>query len=453
MTPAPPSPPAHTAPPPAPAAPRPGLGAGGIAPNRGLLLLSGEHFAAATAFLLAGAIGLVWVAPDLATGNYLSPHVAGVTHLFTLGWFTLTSFGALSQLLPVALGAPIYSPRLGHAAWWSLVPGIALFAWGVAVSSTPVLGVGVTLVAVGILLAVENLAATLRRGRTHDATWAAIAIGIGYLTTTLIFGLVLAQNLHNGFMAADRIRILTAHLHIAIVGWALIVIVGVSNRLLPMFLLAHGADVRWTRRALALLAPGVAALVVGLTAQWHAVAWLGTVLLDAGVGVFIWQSYAFYRVRVRRKLDVGMRFARASIPFFAASAVIGTILLARGGGHTRLATAYLIAGFLGGLVLFVTWFLYKIIPLLAWTARFGGRIGRGPVPMAGDLLSARVAEAQLYVTITGVVVVLAGIAAASPVAARVGTLLFLCGILLFVSQIVRIRWVTPAAFRSPPSTP
>lgn len=423
------------------------------APNRGLLLLSGEHFGAATVFLLAGAVGLVWIGPDLATGNYVAPHVAGVTHLFTLGWLTLTIFGALSQLLPVALGAPIYSARVGHAAWWLLVPGIALFACGMADSSAALLGIGATLVAIGILLAVGNLAATLRRGQTHDATWAAIAIGIAYLTLTLIFGLILADNLHSGFVAADRIRLLTAHLHIAIVGWALIVVVGVSKRLLPMFLLAHGADERWTRWALTLLALGVAALVVSLTVQWRAAAWAGAVLLDAGIAVFIWQSYAFYRVRVRRKLDVGMRFVRASVPFFAASAVMGTILLARGSGHTRLATAYLITGFLGGLVLFVTGFLYKIIPLLAWTARFGGRIGRGPVPKAGDLFSARVAEAQLYITSTGVVVVLAGVAAASPVAARVGTLLFLCGILLFVSQIVRIRWVTPAAFRSPPSLP
>ena len=421
-------------------------------PKRGLLLLSGEHFAAATVFLLAGAIGLVWVAPDLATGNYLSPHVAGITHLFTLGWLTLTIFGALSQLLPVALGAPIYSARLGHAAWWALVPGIAAFACGVADSLPVALGVGVTLVAIGILLAVINIAATLRNGKSHDATWTAIAIGITYLTSTLLFGLILAENLHNGFVAAARVHVLAAHLHIAMVGWALIIIVGVSNRLLPMFLLAHGANVRWTRRALMLLTPGVLLLVTGLVAQWRAVTWAGALLLDAGMAAFFWQSYCFYKVRVRRKIDIGMRFARAAIPFFAVSAVMGPVLLARGITHPQLATAYVVTGFLGGFVLFVTGFLYKIVPLLAWTARYGDRIGRGAVPMAGDLFSARVAQIQLYLTITGVLVILAGITTTSVIATRVGTLLFLCAIFLFVSQIMRIRWGTPAAFRSPPPT-
>ena len=42
----------------------------------------------------------------LAAGNFLSQRLAGVTHLFTLGWLTTTIYGALYQLLPVALGAP-----------------------------------------------------------------------------------------------------------------------------------------------------------------------------------------------------------------------------------------------------------------------------------------------------------------------------------------------------------
>ncbi|HEU4763227.1 MAG TPA: hypothetical protein VFS28_01145 [Gemmatimonadales bacterium] len=37
------------------------------------LRLPGEHFVAAMAFLLAGACGLVWVAPELAQGAFLSP--------------------------------------------------------------------------------------------------------------------------------------------------------------------------------------------------------------------------------------------------------------------------------------------------------------------------------------------------------------------------------------------
>ncbi len=450
MTTAPQTPASPTPPPRAVFAPG-GLVAAGPTRDSATLRLSGEHFAAATVFLLLGAVGLVWVAPELAMGNYLAPRVAAVTHLFTLGWLTLTIFGALSQLLPVALGAPIFSPRLGHAGFWSFAAGIPIFAAGVAMEHLPLLAVGGTLVGLGVLLAGANVAATLARGHTRDVTWGGIAGGISYLAAALVLGLVLARNLDTGFIAGARVRVLAAHLHIAIVGWAMLVIVGVANRLLPMFLLAHGADTRWSRRALACLAAGVPLFAVGMLAPSRIAAWTGAALLEAGLGAFLWQAYAFYRARVRKRLDIGMRFARTALAFFVAAGVMGPVLLAVGGTHTRLGAAYVVSGFLGGIVLFVTGFLYKIVPLLSWTARFGGRIGKTALPTASDLYSTTVAQAQLVLEALAVVVVLGGIAAASALTVRLGSMAFLTGVLLFVYQLACVRWRTPAAFRPPPA--
>ena len=118
-----------------PMAPTPG----GMTPAANSIRLAGENFAASILYLLAGAAGLVWIAPELAIGAYPSPHVAGITHLFTLGWITTTIFGALAQLLPVALGAPIRSTRVGHASFLTFAPGAGLFAAGIAslVSACP----------------------------------------------------------------------------------------------------------------------------------------------------------------------------------------------------------------------------------------------------------------------------------------------------------------------------
>ncbi|MGH7669999.1 MAG: hypothetical protein ACRENQ_10965 [Gemmatimonadaceae bacterium] len=413
--------------------------------------LVGEHLAAASLYLLAGAAGLVWIAPALAHGLYLQPHVAGVTHLFTLGWLTLTIFGALAQLLPMALGAPIRSVRLAHVAFWLLAPGIGLFACGVATLAMPLMVPGVLLVASGILLAVGNVAATLPRGRTHDVTWAGIALGITFLTSTLAFGLVLTHNLHTGFVAAARMRILTAHLHLALVGWVLIVVVGVSRRLLPMFMVAHSANARWSPRALTLLALGVPALAVGLVTRSTIVSWTGAVLVDAGVVAFLWQTVMFYRARTR-PLDDGMRFVRASLPFLTACGILGPTLLALGPAHARLATVYLITGLLGFLVPFVTGLLYEIVPTLAWTTRYGGRLNRGRVPAVADLYSARVARWQLAMYMAGVLLLVAGVASTSAAVARSGALLFLVGVLLFVTQIARMRWGAPAAPHPPAGT-
>lgn len=415
-----------------------------VSPAPDAIGLAAEHFAAATLYLLAGAVGLVWIAPELAIGAFPSPHVAGVTHLFTLGFLTTTVFGALCQLLPVALGAPIRSSRVAHLAFWTFAPGVGVFAAGVASTSSPLYHAGLALVATGILLAVGNIAATLPRARSRDVTWGAIALAVAFLASTLLLGVLLLHNLHTGFLAAWRLRVLAMHLHVALVGWALITMVGVSHRLLPMFLLAHGADTRWSRRSVALLAAGVVTLVAGLTAGAPAAAWASVVLLDGGVGCFLWQAFAFYRVRVRKRIDVGMRFVMAALGFLAVSAALGPFVLADHVAHPRLATAYVVVGLLGGIVPFVVGFFYKIVPLLAWTARYGRRMGRGAVPTVADTFSARVAQVQLALTGIGVGLLASGIAAASPHVARCGTVFFLAGVLLFARQLLRVSFGTHA---------
>ena len=402
------------------------------------VFLAGEHFAAAMLYLVAGAAGLVWIAPELAMGAYPSPHVAGVTHLFTLGWLTTTIFGALYQLLPVALGAPLRSVRVGHASFWTFAPGAGLFAAGVATNITMLHHVGIALVAIGIVLAVGNIASSLPRARARDVTWAAVVVALSFLSVTLVLGVVLLHNLHTGFLADARLRVLTVHLHVALVGWALIMMTGVSHRLLPMFLLSHGADARWSKRALALLGGGVLALCAGLDARVPAVTWIAVALLEGGVGCFVWQAYSFYRVRVRRKIDVGMRFAGSALGFLIVSAVVGAAVLARGIMHPRLAPIYVMVGLLGGIVLYVIGFFYKIVPLLAWTVRYKDRLGKGTAPTVAATYSSQVAHVQLALMALGVTTLAAGTGAGWMYAVRGGAILFLAGVLLFVFQIVRV---------------
>jgi len=420
----------------APAGATPGL----VTPATGSIVLAAEHFAAATFYLIAGAVGLVWIAPELTAGNYLSPHVAGITHLFTLGWLTTTIFGALYQLLPVALGAPIRWPRVGHASFWTFAPGAGLFACGVADSYTPLHHAGIALITTGIVLAMINIVSSLCRAKTRDVTWAAIALAATFLVSTLGLGVALLHNLHTGFIAAARLHVLATHLHVAIVGWALIMMVGVSHRLLPMFLLAHGADTRWTKRALTLLAAGVPVLAIGLDTRFHWAAWVAVALLDLGVACFVLQAYNFYRVRVRKRIDIGMRFAGAALAFLGTASVVGPVVLALGPSASRLATVYVALGLLGGIVMFVVGFFYKIVPLLAWTARFRDRMGKSKVPTVSEMYSARVAVAQLGVMIAALAALAAGIVAGSPGVSYAGAALFLTGVLMFASQIIRVAF-------------
>jgi hypothetical protein len=411
------------------------------------LRLPGQHFAAALFFLAAGAVGLVWIAPELAAGLYLSPHVAGVTHCFTLGFLTMTIFGALYQLLPVALGVSIRSERWGHVSFWAFAPGVAIFAAGVAASSLVLRHVGIALVATGIVVIVVNVARSLPRAKERDVIWAAITVALTFLTSTLVLGLVLVENLHTGFLAGARLRVLTVHLHIALIGWVLMMIVGISHRLLPMFLLAHGVDMRWTRRALALLAPGVAVLAAGILCGFvDALTWAGVALIEGGVTCFLVQARLLFKARMRPRLDAGLRHVAFSLVFLPISAALGPIVLYAGAGHPRLDVAYVTLGLLGGLVLYATGQFYKIVPFLVWISRFRHDMGRKPVPTVAELYSARIAHVGLASFALAIVAMISGIALGSPLVVRIGAMLFVAGVALFASQMARVAFArAPAA--------
>jgi hypothetical protein len=213
---------------------------------------------------------------------------------------------------------------------------------------------------------------------------------------------------------------------------------GVSHRLLPMFLLSHGGDTRWTKRSLALLTAGVVLLVVGLTLRQPAATWAAAALLEAGVGCFVWQALAFHRARVRRQIDVGMRYAGTALGFLVLSALLGAAVLVGGPEYRRLATAYVLVGLLGGIILYVVGFFYKIVPLLAWTVRYRDRMGTGTAPTVAQTFSARVAQVQLALMALGVGLLAAGVVAGSVHVTRCGAALFLGGVILFVTQIGRV---------------
>ena len=429
-----------------PVSPRPVAMAGLAMEGTPSLRLPGEHFAAALLFLIAGSLGLIWIAPELAAGLYLSPHVAGVTHCFTLGWLSMTIFGAMYQLLPVALGVSIHSERAGHVSFCAFAPGVALFAFGVASSSEALRNIGITLIAIGVTCLVINVALSLRKVADRDVIWGAIVIALSFLTLTFVMGALLARNIHSGFLGGWRVTVLATHLHVALLGWVLVMIVGISHRLLPMFLLAHGADTRWTSRALASLAAGVVILAIGLITTHGAasgmITWVGLLLIECGVVCFLIQAGLFFRARKRPRLDAGLRHAATGLFFIAASAALAPLVLASGPEHRQLDTTYVLLGLLGGLTLYVIGQFYKIVPFLAWMARFRNEMGKKRVPTVAQLYSPLVAHIDLALFAAGSLGMAMGVITGISLLTRIAAMLVASGVALFVSQIARVALAT-----------
>jgi hypothetical protein len=404
-------------------------------------VLPGEHFAAALLFFVAGAASLAWIAPDVTAGAFYLPRVAAVVHLFTLGWIMLSIFGALCQFLPVAVGRAVRWPVLAHVSFALQAAGAALLVCGLVSGHRALLFAGAGALTGAFVSFAANLGATLLAVKARSLTWWALAGASVFLVATPAYGVALAANLHDGALGGARFEVVAAHAHVALVGVVLLVVVGVAHRLLPMFLLSHGASERpaWVAVGLLFASAAVLAVPVGGGARYVA----SGVLAAGGVVAFLAQAAMFFRARVRRAIDPGMRLAAAGLVGLAASVLLAPFALTRGLADPHLLTTYFVV-LLGALTMFVAGHAYKIVPFLVWYHRFGPLVGTRKVPRVADLYSERVAALDGALLVAGWVGLALSTYAGAPALARVSALALAAGAALEAVVLVRVARRRPA---------
>jgi hypothetical protein len=401
--------------------------------------LTATHFGAALLFLVLGAAGLVWVAPSLAAGRYLLPQVVAVTHLFTLGWITTSMLGAFYQLYPVVLGTPMRWYALGHASLALYAPGLLLFVGGMLAGATLVMLAGAALFSAGLLLFLVNAVASLLRAPSRDLTWVALAAAFTFLLVTIVLGASLAGNLRWFYLGMNRLTALGVHMHVALGGWILLVVIAVGRKLLPMFLLSHDSEDRPGRVAAVLVMAGAGTLTLFHHAAGGAVSRFAGVLLAAGAVAFLAQVALYLRHSHRPGLDAGLRLAAAGMAFLAVSVALGAWALAGNFAVPRLNTAYGTAVVLGAFSLFVAGHYYKILPFLVWNHRYAHTVGRGRrVPKVADLYDMRTASAAAMLLISGTAVLVMAVLAGWPAAARGAAVVVAAGVAIEALQMMAL---------------
>jgi hypothetical protein len=221
---------------------------------------------------------------------------------------------------------------------------------------------------------------------------------------------------------------------VAVAGWVMLVMVGVAHRLLPMFLLSHGAPGWPGAVAGALLGGGTALLLVLHHALTPGLTVVVALLLGGGVLAFLLQAALFFRHRRKPALDPGLRLAAAGVVSLLVALGLAPFALRAGLASPHLATAYVLVLVLGGLSLFVAGHYYKILPFLVWYHRFGPLAGKRPVPRVADLYAARPANLAAALLFLG----MAGLATATLLRqewlARPAAALFAAGALVVTAQ-------------------
>ena len=240
----------------------------------------------------------------------------------TLGWITLTIMGASYQLIPVVLQRPIWSERLARWQLAALVLGIVGMVAHFFIARWPGLVWGAGLVLLGGAAHVLNVGGPYRPPPV-DLHRRLIAGALAGFALTALFGLALGIEHVRPFLGGDFHGRLAAHVHLALLGWVLPMIVGVAAHVYPMFLLAPESGGGLRSVQLWGLGVGVPLVVVGLVVDGR-LATVGALATAVAVTAHIASVVQIAGARGRPALDWGLRFVFAGTACLAPASASGS---------------------------------------------------------------------------------------------------------------------------------
>ena len=329
------------------------------------------YFAAAHAALILALLALA-LDPRGAAGFFYHARMLAIVHLVTLGWITTSILGSLYLVGPIALGIAMPVTRLDYTAFAIVVIGITGMVTHFWMASYSGMAWAAGTATVGILIVVSRTAWRLRAspmppGVLLHIRLASLNIAIA-ATMGVLLGIDKVTHVLPGFVLTN----VFAHAHMAAIGWATMMVVGVGYRLIPMVLPAQPPTGRSLFISAILLETGVLGLLIGLLRQSSLTRLFGAVVV-CGLAAFAAHVGWMLRHRLRRPA------AAPAIDFTHVHAVMGGVWLLCSIGLglfllrqpmsdalLRAALAYGVCGLLGFLAQMVVAMQTRLLPPFRW---------------------------------------------------------------------------------------
>ncbi len=336
-----------------------------------------RFFAAAPLFLLLAALMLVYGAVN-PFADIHSPALLAATHCITLGFMAMIMLGAMQQILPVVIGSPMPASRL--TAWLTFLPlifGALLLPAGFMLGKPVLLNLAWPLLGLAFITFISASLISLARSPAHNATKTTILLSIIALGGAIALGMLLAHGYASG-LQLPYAKLATAHISLALGGWVLLLIVGVSYQVVPMFQLTPNYP-KWLARSLTpalfiVLMLSLLSLLLEPRPYWIVI--VAQSLFWFMAGCFAVATLRLQSKRRRRVADATLSFFRLGMLALLCTALLALATLFFP-AVDRLGTLSAVLFLLGFAMSLMHGMLYKIVPFLVWFHLFRGGVKRG----------------------------------------------------------------------------
>ncbi|MFN4307588.1 hypothetical protein [Sulfurihydrogenibium azorense] len=350
-----------------------------------------------------------------------------LTHLYLLGFIMMVIFGALYQLIPVALEIPVFSFKLGYLQAYLYILGSLSFIISMFFHSLFLfLSFFAGILFSSFFVFAFNFFMSLKNIEKFDITSIFIITGTVFLIFGTFFGLLIALSFSFG-TGLDINKLLFIHAVMVVFGFVFSIIFGVGLVLLPMFSVSHNFNNIYSKVSYFLLTLGVFGFSISKIFSPFFSA-LFFIVITISIFIYLIQVYEIYKHKPKKKSDFALNGMFLSF-LFIPTGFFGLF-------HSiQLFAVILFLGFLG---LLVYSSLYKIVPFLTWFHRFSSLVGKVSVPTLSQMLPKNLPSIHLIIHSFSVIVISLGIILKQDFVISLGTFLLFVGSILFLYNFIYI---------------
>jgi len=369
-------------------------------------------YAYAAVSLLVSTV-LLFFSAEAFTQHYFHPHTLAITHMMALGWGTMIILGASHQLVPVLIENKLYSVKLGYASFFLAALGIPLLVYGFYVFDMgwPAKWGG-RFVLLSVLCYIVNLSASMAGSKTKNVHAVFILTASLWLFLTAFLGLALVYNFTFPFLPKETLQYLPLHAHAGIIGWFLLLVIGVGSRLIPMFLISKYSNpvMLWT--IYFLVNAGLITFLLSFLyfpARGYYNFSIAAVVL--ALLLFVYYCFSAVKERIRRQVDEQLKISLLSVlmmllPLIFLAIITGWLVADQ--LSPQMVLIYGFAIFFGWITAIIFGMTFKTLPFIVWNKVYHDKAGLGKTPNPKNLFSEKLFIMMVVIYLSGFILFIAG---------------------------------------------
>ncbi len=378
---------------------------------------------------------------DIKT-HYFHPYTLTIVHTMALGWATMIIFGASHQLLPVLIEGKLDSNPLAYLTFGFTSIGIpflayAFYNWQVGLP----MQMGAVLINLGVICYLVNIISSIYYSIKKDVhAWFIFAAAI-WLFSTTFFGLLLVFNFSYPLLPDNSLDYLTLHAHLGIIGWFLLLVIGVGSRLIPMFLISKYTNVKQLWTIFALVNISLMSFIVLRIFQFDSVYYFISIILALlAITLFVQYCLRAHKVRIRKAVDEQMKISLLSVLLMLAPLLVLLIvlLIIPVEKNYNMATLYGFCIFFGWLTAIILGMTFKTLPFIVWNKVYRRISHAGKTPVPKDLFKESIFNWMAITYILGFIIFVLGLIFSISLILKIGAFSLFASAILYIFNVIII---------------